>query len=240
MTDALQTLTYGSKLLLAIVPRDHGEKVVSVAKAAGARGGTIMPGRGTAERYFLHLLGLGDSHKDIVLILLGQEECHAVLDSLGTDPHFYKKKLGIGLVLNVRRMVKRVFTLDEASSPTHRLNSEETKRVNTAEHELITVIVNAGYADDIMASARQAGATGGTIVNARGTGKEEDVTFFGLTLVPEKEILLILTSKDNAENLLQTIRRMPFLTEPGIGIAFCIDVELFLQLGQGAVRLNTA
>ena len=47
-----------------------------------------------------------------------------------------------------------------------------------ASHQLICVIVNAGYADDVMNAARTAGATGGTVINARGTGREEDVKLF--------------------------------------------------------------
>ena len=62
-------------------------------------------------------------------------------------------------------------------------------------YKLITVIVNSGYADDVMAVAKKAGASGGTILGARGTGTEEDVKFFGITLVPEKEILLIVSGR---------------------------------------------
>ncbi len=58
-------------------------------------------------------------------------------------------------------------------------------------YTLITVIVNSGYAEAVMAAARSGGASGGSILNARGTGTEEDVKFFGITLVPEKEMLLI-------------------------------------------------
>lgn len=99
-------------------------------------------------------------------------------------------------------------------------------------HELISVIVNAGYAEDIMHAARKAGATGGTIINARGTGKEEDVKFFGITIVPEKDFLLILAAKGQAPAILEAIRATPCLSEPGMGIAFCIDVERFVPLGK--------
>lgn len=102
-----------------------------------------------------------------------------------------------------------------------------------ASHELISVIVNAGYADDVMLAARKAGAKGGTVINARGTGREEDVTFFGVTIVPEKELLMILAEKQAAPAILEAIRRTPSLNEPGIGIAFCTDVESFFLLGRG-------
>ena len=101
----------------------------------------------------------------------------------------------------------------------------------SATHELISVIVNAGYADEIMNAARKAGAPGGTVINARGTGKEEDVKFFGITIVPEKELVLILVPRERSREILDAVRAVPCLARPGIGIAFCMDVEHFVPLG---------
>ncbi|MDK2860689.1 P-II family nitrogen regulator [Sphaerochaeta halotolerans] len=98
-------------------------------------------------------------------------------------------------------------------------------------HTLITCIVNKGMAETVMDVARKAGATGGTILPARGTGKEEDVKFFGLPLVPEKDMLLILVGSGLTGKVLETIKNLPLLTEPGSGIAFCIDVERFIAFG---------
>jgi nitrogen regulatory protein PII len=98
-------------------------------------------------------------------------------------------------------------------------------------HTLITCIVNRGAADEIMDAARAAGATGGTILAARGTGKEEDVKFFGVQLVPEKEMILILVGSGLTGKVLDAIRSVPCLAEPGSGIAFCVDVERFMTLG---------
>lgn len=102
-------------------------------------------------------------------------------------------------------------------------------------HTLITCIVNRGAADEVMDAARKAGATGGTILNARGTGKEEDVKFFGVQLVPEKEMLLILVGSGQTGAVLDAIRKVPYLAQPGSGIAFCVDVERFMTLG-GTVK----
>lgn len=101
-----------------------------------------------------------------------------------------------------------------------------------SDHVLITFIVNRGYADDAMVAARKAGATGGTILNARGTGKEEDVKFFGISLVPEKEILLIAVESSSADKILEAVKNVPCLSEPGSGIAFCVAVEDFVTLGK--------
>jgi nitrogen regulatory protein PII len=99
-------------------------------------------------------------------------------------------------------------------------------------HTLITCIVNHGLAEEVMATARNAGATGGTILSARGTGTEEDVKFFGYTLVPEKDMLLILVGAGMTGEVLEAIKSMEELQQPGVGIAFCVDVERFVTFGR--------
>ena len=103
--------------------------------------------------------------------------------------------------------------------------------MNHAKYTLIVFIVNDGYADDAMAAARKAGASGGTILHARGTGKKEDVKFFGIDLIPEKEMLLILEEREKAYQILESIQQLKYFKEPGSGIAFCIDTEKFISLG---------
>jgi nitrogen regulatory protein PII len=112
------------------------------------------------------------------------------------------------------------------------ISEEVTAMMNTTPHTLITCIVNHGLADEVMMAARKAGATGGTILSARGTGTEEDVKFFGYTLVPEKDMLLILVGSGLTGTVLEAIKAVPALSEPGVGIAFCTDVERFVTFGQ--------
>ena len=212
------------KLLLTIVDRDHGEGIVAITKKAGAQGGTILLGRGTAQRWLMQVLGLGDPRKDIVITLLSSDILHAVTKELHTDPWVNSKVRGVSTVLDVSLLLR--YASSSVSQPKGAPMSASTS------HELISVIVNAGFADDVMAAARKAGATGGTIINARGTGREEDVKFFGITIVPEKELLLILTTREAAPAILDAIRTQPCLTEPGMGIAFCMPVEQFMPLGK--------
>lgn len=83
-----------------------------------------------------------------------------------------------------------------------------------------------------MHAARKAGAGGGTIINARGTGREEDVKFFGITIVPEKELVLILAEQEKAPRILEAIRATPLPDRTRHGIAFCIGRGTFRFSGQ--------
>lgn len=218
------------KLLVSIVPRHQGDVVVEAAKKAGAPGGTVLLGRGTAENHILRLLCLGDSAKELVFTLAPAAVMDNICTALRTDSRLAKKAPGIGFVLDVPGILRHVIP---GMTPQPSSLSTGESMSSTASHQLICVIVNRGYADEVMQTAREAGARGGTIVNARGTGREEDVKFFGITIVPEKEFLLILAEKDAAPAILDSIRKTPCLNEPGIGIAFCLDVEDFFPLGKG-------
>ena len=108
-------------------------------------------------------------------------------------------------------------------------NREESKDKMT--HELIVVIVNKDFADDVMHAARKAGAGGGTVINARGTAREEDAKFFGVQIVPEKEMLMILVDSDKKEKVLESIRNLKCISQPGSGIAFTMPATDFTVLG---------
>ena len=62
--------------------------------------------------------------------------------------------------------------------------------------ELVVCIINAGFSQNVVEVARNAGAKGGTIVRGRGTANPEAEEFFGLTIQPDKEVLLILVPAD--------------------------------------------
>lgn len=102
----------------------------------------------------------------------------------------------------------------------------------TTDHTLITCIATYGHADDIMGVAREAGAKGGTVLGARGTGTEDDVKFFGISLVPQKEILLIVVQSDQVRAIMDAVCGMSIFSEPGSGIVYTTPVNDFCILGR--------
>ena len=98
-------------------------------------------------------------------------------------------------------------------------------------YTMISSIINHGQAEELMTVARAAGAKGGTILNARGTGTEEDVKFFGISLAPEKEFLVIITENAHADAILNALSSQPVFSEPGGGIIFTTQVDRLLSLG---------
>jgi len=91
--------------------------------------------------------------------------------------------------------------------------------------ELIMAIVNRGRAEDVMRSAKRAGATGGTVVYARGTGIHETELNFGVLIQPEKELVLILAEQGQTPPILEAIRQGAGLDRPGQGMCFSLPVD---------------
>ncbi len=93
------------------------------------------------------------------------------------------------------------------------------------EFEVIFCIVNKGHAFNVMDAAKAMGAKGGTILNAKGTGNKENEEFFGITIQPEKEIVLILVNKKIRDDILHEIYEKVGLDTAGQGIAFTLPVS---------------
>lgn len=93
------------------------------------------------------------------------------------------------------------------------------------EYEMIVCIVNAGFSDAVMDAARECGAGGGTVLNARGTANKEAETFFKIPVQPEKEVVLILIPAALKEDILHALYQKVGLQTPGQGIAFSLPVD---------------
>ncbi|HSO18809.1 MAG TPA: P-II family nitrogen regulator, partial [Desulfosarcina sp.] len=79
--------------------------------------------------------------------------------------------------------------------------------------------------DKVVDSAKQAGATGATIISASGTGAGEAKTFFGLSLDIRTELVLFLVHESSVAAILSAIREAGRFSEPGTGIAMVLPVE---------------
>ena len=99
-------------------------------------------------------------------------------------------------------------------------------------HEAIFCIVNSGYSETVMDAAKKLGARGGTVINARGTANKDAETFFGISIQPEKEIVMILVPSQIKDDILHAIYKEAGLDSAGQGIAFALPVDAVVGLSQ--------
>jgi nitrogen regulatory protein PII len=93
--------------------------------------------------------------------------------------------------------------------------------------KLIIALVEDSKTTQVLDAAREAGATGSTVINqARGEGIQKSKSFFGLSLESQRDVALLLVEEHLSRHILETISEVgQFDEEPGTGIAFQIDVE---------------
>ena len=100
-------------------------------------------------------------------------------------------------------------------------------------YELILCIVNNGYTDLVMEAASKSGARGGTVVTARGSGNAEAEKLYGITITPEKEVVMIVVPRSIKDNVLKAIYEEAGLDTRGQGIAFSLPVDDVVGLNTG-------
>ncbi len=91
--------------------------------------------------------------------------------------------------------------------------------------KLVVGIVPKGAAGKVTDAAKEAGAEGGTILLARGTGVHEAERFFGISVSSERELVLVLVEPEKARDVLDAVVEAGRLNEPARGIAFVLSVE---------------
>ena len=97
--------------------------------------------------------------------------------------------------------------------------------MKTDNHEVIFAIVNAGFAEEAMDVAREKGARGGTILNARGVAREKEAAFFGITIHAEKEILMLVVEKESRDTILNALYEEMGMNKKAQGIVFSLPVS---------------
>lgn len=101
---------------------------------------------------------------------------------------------------------------------------------NKYEFEVIFAVVNNGFADQAMLAAREAGAKGGTIIRARGSSNIGVDKKYGITITPEKEVLMILAKIDIKDAIMDAIYKTGVSSANEKGIVFSLPVESTIAL----------
>lgn len=106
--------------------------------------------------------------------------------------------------------------------------------------KLLIALVEDDKTDAVLSAARKAGATGATVISqARGEGLKKAKTFFGLSLETQRDMLLFLVEEHMSRSILEEIAMVgEFDNKPGTGIAFQIDVEDAVGVGQQIQELT--
>lgn len=239
------------KLMVVIVNRDQIKEAEEVLRKLFVKLQFLIPAIGTAHSELLDILGLQDLHRGVIFCLLPDfhvlDVMRGLYDKLGINQPgkgiiFTLPLTGVSApvsnmfgeeALNHLNHLKEIFLPSEREQLLQIKNSVRERwegRMNMdnsseIKHDLIIALINQGYSDDLMDKAREAGATGGTVIEVKRLGEEDTMKFFGISVHTEKEAVAIITKREARADIMKAINQFFGLTTEAKGMVFSLPVE---------------
>lgn len=187
-------------------------------------------GYGTASSEMLDILGLGIREKDVMISIGQQALVNQIMSAISNDEDGNEVS-SKGIMFSVRltalnSMVAAVLNTEVKRTGKKGVEYMEQDRKNS----MIMVTVNQGYTDEVMITARKAGARGGTIVKARWTDGGRLEQYHGITLQAEREIIFILASDECRNTIMEAINEKHGFTTDAHAVICSMAVDKAIKL----------
>ena len=236
------------RLLFFIVDWNKANTVVDVLVGENARFHSITKCRGTASSEILDLLGIGANAKAMITCLEQTSLIPVLMRETRKKLGLYSPGAGIAFTVPLSAINDPVMLIfgQNSSQKENTAPGPDTAGSAPAEggggkmaddhsgekftNDLIISFVNKGYSDDLMNTAREAGASGGTVISARGQAHEGAVRFFGVSVQDEKEIVLILSGREKKVPIMRAISEAHGLNSKAQGIVLSLPVDNVMGL----------
>ena len=190
------------RLLMIITPRELESAYEDFLKADGIAAIFSTPCQGTAGKSILDLLGLAQSEKVLIAAMMTKPHADKLMRGM-----IYKLGNGIALTLPISSIggASCMKYLMENQNIIIGGGSDMDDRQPVFPFDLLVAITERGHVELVMDAARTAGARGGTIIHAKGTGTEFTAKFFGVSIASEKDIALIVVSHKDKDAIMRAI-----------------------------------
>lgn len=209
-------------IMTTIIDRNNSKKYIDLYKKDKLEVMYITLGEGTARGDILDYLGLEASEKMVIFNFVQQRDWMLTKKDLQRKLQIDAPGEGIAFLVPLSSIGgKRTlqFLLDRQELP----ESEESTLKDTT-YELIVAIADQGNLEMVMDAARGAGAYGGTVIHAKGTGMEYAEKYLGVTIAAEKAMIFIVTKKDQKNSIMKAIMEQAGMQTPAKTIVFSLPV----------------
>lgn len=216
------------KLLVVISEQDKARQVADVFAESRVHLSYQFLAEGTATSELLDMFGLGHTGKAVSICACTKVMARGLMAEVVELLGLALPGRGIAFTVPVSGATNPIFRLlDEGMREQikQQMENEVDKMKAGATHDLVLAVINQGYSEDVMDSAKQAGATGGTVFHARRMGAEESMKFWGITVQAEKEVVAILTPRENKVALMQALGSHCGLSSEAQGIILALPVD---------------
>ncbi len=163
----------------------------------------VALGHGTAKSDMMRVFGLDNSEKAVVFSFITDDSWSKLKEDLVSKVYINVPNTGIVVTVPMSSVGGKRELGYLLSGQSYEKGEESVMK--DTQTELLVVIANQGYNNLVMDAARDAGAAGGTVIHARGTGVERAEMFFGVSLASEKEVILIVTKHSQKNAIMSSI-----------------------------------
>lgn len=209
-------------LMTTIVDRNQVRKYLHLYEEEGLQIMLVTLGDGTASGDVLDYLGLEATEKAVIFSVLTDENFYKTKKSLQTKLQIDAPGGGIAFIVPFSsiggKKALQFFTVGQD------FQKEEESALKDTTYELVIVIANQGYIEMVMDAARGAGAYGGTVIHAKGTGMEQAEKFMGVSLAAEKEMIFIVAKKEQKNDIMKAVMEQAGLDTKAKSIVFSLPV----------------
>ena len=213
-------------LIITIIEPPQRPIYDNILQKLGLRLNLEVRGRGTATKHLLNRLGLENKPKCAIFSSAGEQSTQKLMQAVRRELFIDAPGNGISLAIPIKS-VGGAKTLEYMQGKDQDYKTNARSEYNT---ELIMVISNEGRSEEIMDAARQAGARGGTILHAKGTARGEIDRFYNLTISDEKEMILIVASKNDKAAIMRAILKKCGPSSEAGAISFSLPVSEVMGL----------
>lgn len=187
---------------------------------------------GTASSEVMDMLGLGSIDKCILMSTVPRKLGDAMLHKLRVELHLGAVNSGIAFTISLtglNKQLMRMLTKTDEENTSH--NTRKVGNImSDTKYALIVATVNIGYSGDVMDAAREAGASGGTVIHSRWIGNQEAAVSWGLSMQEEKEIVLILSDTDKKVEIMSAISEKCGMRSEAKGIVLSLPIDAVMGL----------
>ncbi|GHU22294.1 nitrogen regulatory protein P-II [Spirochaetia bacterium] len=228
------------RLLFVIIDWDKTKAVSQVFAQEHVRFHFVVKGEGTANSEILNLLGIGASDKAVVLCIERQVMMPILVRAIHRKLGHRSAGAGIAFTVPLSSMSTMALQVFNKSINKKRFYgtrrgekmAEDKQPVSPITNDLIVAIIKQGHSDAFMATARESGARGGTILNARALSNRGVVKVFGASVQEEREIILIVTSRKQKTAIMQALSQKHGIASEASGVIFSCPVDAITSLNQ--------
>lgn len=211
-------------MILSFVEREKGKKLIKRLNEKSIRMHMQFVGYGTAPTEMMDIFGLGSNDKDVVLSMGAEDAVKAMMSDFGNSFSSYSQFGGLMMILKpaaVNRIATEILN-HNVSIP---ITEESENMKNQHHHNLIMIAVNQGYAEEVMQTARQAGATGGTVMRGRIADSDSFLELAPVDMEEERDIISILAPATITEKIMEEVNAKFGFKSEAHGVLCAVPVE---------------